>query len=49
MKQDDSDQSKRFVAMARERESDEKDSASDLLLGRLAKMKPEPRAKKRGA
>jgi hypothetical protein len=42
-KPDDKEQSKLFVAKAREIEADEKSSASDQLLGRLAKMKPEPR------
>lgn len=40
---DDSEQSKSFIRKAREIEADEKHSASDQLIGRLAKMKPEPR------
>jgi hypothetical protein len=42
---DDRDQSKLFVNTAREIEVDEGKSASDILLGRLAKMPPEPRKK----
>jgi hypothetical protein len=42
---DDPKQSKLFIAKAREVEVDEKSSASDLLLGRLAKMKPAHHAK----
>ena len=45
--QDDASQSKLFLEKAREIEADENDSASDKLMGALAKMKPEPRAKKR--
>jgi hypothetical protein len=41
----DRKQSKLFIEKAREIEADEKSSASDQLLGRLAKMKPEPRVK----
>jgi len=44
-KADDKDQSRAFINSAREIEADEKSSASDQLLGRLAKMKPEPRGK----
>ena len=40
---DDGEQSKLFIEKAREVEADEKQSVSDQLLGRLAKMKPEPR------
>jgi hypothetical protein len=43
---DDREQSKLFVETARETEADENSSTSDQLLGQLAKMKPEPRAKK---
>jgi hypothetical protein len=43
---DDKSQSRAFIAKAREIGMDENASASDQLLGRLAKMKPEPRAKK---
>jgi hypothetical protein len=41
----DRKQSKLFIEKAREIEADEKSSVSDQLLGRLAKMKPEPRVK----
>jgi len=44
-KRDDKEQSRLFIDKAREIEANEKTSASDLLLGRLAKMKPEPRKK----
>lgn len=44
-KRDDPDQSKLFIAKAREIEADEKRSAADKLMGRLVKMKPEPRKK----
>lgn len=40
---DDKEQSKLFIKKAREIEADENSSASDQLIGRLAKMKPEPR------
>jgi hypothetical protein len=40
---DDPDQSKLFIKKAREIGADEKKSAADKLMGRLAKMKPEPR------
>jgi hypothetical protein len=48
---DDSEQSKAFIEKAREIGADEKRSAADKLIGRLAKMKPEPRKGKphRGA
>ena len=46
-KGDDKKQSRLFIDKAREIEADEKSSASDLLLGRLAKMAPAPRAKKK--
>jgi hypothetical protein len=42
-KPDDPDQSKAFIEKAREIGADEKRSAADKLMGRLAKMKPEPR------
>lgn len=42
---DDKEQSKLFMEKAREIEADETSSEADKLLGRLAKMKPEPRAK----
>jgi hypothetical protein len=35
-----------FVSKAREIEADEKETASDKLMGALAKMKPEPRKAK---
>jgi hypothetical protein len=40
---DDPEQSKAFIEKAREIEADEKRSAADKLMERLAKMKPEPR------
>ena len=40
---DDPDQSRVFIKKAREIEADEKQSAADELLGRLAKMPPKPR------
>ncbi len=40
---DDPEQSRLFVEKARELEADEKRSAADKLMGRLAKMKPDPR------
>jgi hypothetical protein len=42
-KPDDPEQSKSFIEKAREIGADEKRSAADKLMGRLAKMKPEPR------
>jgi len=42
-KPDDRDQSKAFIEKAREIEADEKRSAADKLMERLAKTKPEPR------
>jgi hypothetical protein len=42
---DDKEQSKLFIEKAREIGADEKRSAADKLMGRLAKTKPEPRAK----
>jgi len=44
-KPDDKEQSRLFIKKAREIEADENSSASDQLIGRLAKMKPEPRTK----
>lgn len=44
---DDKKQSASFIEKARELEADGDDSKADLLMGRLAKMKPEPRAKKK--
>jgi hypothetical protein len=43
---DDKEQSKLFIEKAREIEADEEHSASDKLIERLAKTKPEPRTKK---
>lgn len=43
MKPDDAEQSKLFLDKAREIEADEKHSAPDKLMQRLAKTKPEPR------
>jgi len=40
---DNPEQSKAFIEKAREIEADEKHSAADKLMGRLVKMKPEPR------
>lgn len=41
---DDAEQSRLFIKKARERGADEKsNAAADELLGRLAKMPPEPR------
>jgi hypothetical protein len=45
-KPDDKEQSKLFIEKAREIGADEKRSAADKLMGRLAKMKPEPRKTK---
>ena len=43
MTHDDSEQSKAFIEKAREIGADEKNSAADKLMERLAKTKPEPR------
>jgi hypothetical protein len=45
-KPDDPEQSERFIKTAIERGADRVSSPADKLLGRLAKMKPEPRGKK---
>jgi hypothetical protein len=45
IKPDDKEQSKLFMEKAREIEADETTSEADKLLGRLAKMKREPRRK----
>ena len=45
-KPENQEQSAAFIAKAREIEADEERSAADLLLGRMAKTKPEPRGKK---
>jgi hypothetical protein len=42
---DDPEQSKAFIEKAREIGADEKRSAADKLMERMAKMKPEPRKK----
>jgi hypothetical protein len=44
---DDKEQSKLFIEKAREIGADEDQSTADELLGRLAKMPPEPRNKKK--
>jgi hypothetical protein len=44
-RRDDPEQSKAFIEKAREIEADEKHSAADKLMERLAKTKPEPRNK----
>jgi hypothetical protein len=46
VKPDDKEQSRLFIKKAREIEADEGKSISDQLLGRLAKMPPEPRKAK---
>jgi hypothetical protein len=43
VKPDDKDQSERFIKTAIERGADRMSSPADKLLGRLAKMPPEPR------
>jgi hypothetical protein len=51
VKPDDKDQSARFITTAIERGADRMSSPADKLLGKLAKMRPEPRKpsnKKRG-
>jgi hypothetical protein len=45
-RKDNPEQSKLFIEKAREIEADEKRSAADKLMGRLVKMKPEPRKPK---
>ena len=45
-KRDDVEQSRAFIEKAREIEADEDKSAADELIGKLAKMPPEPRKKK---
>ncbi len=45
VKAENKEQSKLFIEKAREIGADEKKSAADELLGRLAKMPPEPRSK----
>lgn len=42
-KADDAKQSAAFIEKAKELEADGDDSATDKLIGRMAKMKPEPR------
>jgi hypothetical protein len=46
---DDKEQSRLFIKTAREREADEGKSASDTLLGRLAKTPPKPHKKSGGS
>lgn len=46
-KPDDPEQSKLFIAKARERGVDEDISGADELLGRLAKTPPQPKRKKK--
>jgi len=46
IREDNPEQSKAFIEKAREIGADEKRSAADKLMGRLAKMKPEPRKPK---
>jgi hypothetical protein len=43
---DDPKQSKLFIEKAREIEADEKRSAADKVMGRLVKMKPQPKPSK---
>jgi hypothetical protein len=43
IRKDDPEQSKAFIEKAREIGADEKNSAADRLMERLAKTKPEPR------
>jgi hypothetical protein len=45
-KADDKEQSRAFIEKAREIEADEDRSDADELLGRLAKMPPDPRKPK---
>ncbi len=47
-KPDDKEQSRLFIKKAREIGADEEKSASDGLIGQLAKKPPEPRNKKEG-
>jgi hypothetical protein len=42
---DDEEQSKLFIEKAREIGADEEKSAADALIGKLAKLPPEPRIK----
>ena len=46
IRKDDPEQSKAFIEKAREIGADEKHSAADKLMERLAKTKPEPRKPK---
>ena len=46
-RKDDPEQSKLFIEKAREIGADEKRSAADKLMERLAKTKPEPRKKEK--
>jgi hypothetical protein len=48
VERDDPEQSKAFIEKAREIGADEKHSATDKLMERLAKTKPEPRKGAKG-
>jgi hypothetical protein len=48
-RRDDPEQSKAFIEKAREIEADEKNSAADELMARMAKMKPEPKVNRQGS
>ncbi len=47
IRKDDPEQSKAFIKKAKEIGADEKHSAADKLMERLARTKPEPRGKKK--
>jgi len=47
-KRDDAEQSKRFIEKARELDASGDHALGDLLMGRLAEMKPAPRTPKKG-
>jgi hypothetical protein len=47
IKRDDSEQSRLFIEKARELGADKRQSATDKLMGHLAKKPPAPRKKKR--
>jgi hypothetical protein len=46
-KRDDPEQSKLFIAKAREHDADENRSDADELLGRLARLPPQPKRKRK--
>jgi hypothetical protein len=46
-RRDDEEQSRLFIKKAREIEADEKKSAADNLMKRLAEKRPEPRPQKK--